>query len=215
MKAIVVGATGATGKDLVCQLLKDDFFDIVSIFVRRDPGLSHPKLRTHIVDFDAISEWAGLVQGDVLFSLLGTTVKQAGSQEQQWTVDYDYQLKIAEAAKANGVQTMELVSSIGADSQSRFFYTRMKGSLEAAIQALRFERLIILRPPSLVRRGSDRHRERIAVRMLKILNFVGLFKAYAPMKTQDVAKVMIRTTKAKGSKGTRIIEAEEMRIVAI
>lgn len=88
MKALIIGATGATGKDLVTQLLSDDQFEEVHIFVRRNVDIQHDKLHVHVVDFDKIEEWKAELQGDVLFSALGTTIKQAGSQKQQWKVDY-------------------------------------------------------------------------------------------------------------------------------
>lgn len=88
MKATVLGATGAIGKDLVEQLLKDDTFDRVDIFVRREVKVPSAKLVTHVVDFDHPEQWADRLTGDVLFSTLGTTIKAAGSQAAQWKVDY-------------------------------------------------------------------------------------------------------------------------------
>ncbi len=111
MKALVLGATGAVGKDLVEQLLKADAFERVDVFVRREVKVTSAKLVSHIVDFQHPETWAGLLTGDVLFSCLGTTIKAAGSQEAQWKVDYTYQLEAAKAARANGVKKLVLVSS--------------------------------------------------------------------------------------------------------
>ena len=91
MTALVIGATGAVGKDLVDLLLKDDSFESVSVFVRRPLGFQNPRLTVHLVDFDLPGQWHHLLTGDVLFSCLGTTIKAAGSQEAQWKVDYTYQ----------------------------------------------------------------------------------------------------------------------------
>ena len=88
MKALVLGATGAIGKDLVGQLLQDDTFDRVDIFVRREVKIPSAKLVAHVVDFDHPEQWADKLTGDVLFSTLGTTIKAAGSQKAQWKVDY-------------------------------------------------------------------------------------------------------------------------------
>ncbi len=155
MNAIIIGATGATGKDLLQQILKDDTFTQVAVFVRRPIGIQHPKLTTHIIDFDQPEAWKHLVTGDVLFSCLGTTLKAAGSQQAQWKIDYDYQYQFAKAAKDNGIKHYVLVSSTGAYSQSRFFYMKMKGALEDAVKTLRFERLSIFNPPTLIRKNSD------------------------------------------------------------
>lgn len=95
MKALVIGATGAVGRDLVDQLLKDDAFGSVVAFVRRPLAVENPKLTVHVIDFDHPEQWRQLLQGDVLFSCLGTTIKAAGSQEAQWKVDYTYQYEAA------------------------------------------------------------------------------------------------------------------------
>lgn len=214
MNAIVIGATGATGKDLLKQLLENSAVKTVIIFVRRDPGITHAKLTTFVVDFNDIPSWSNKIQGDVLFSVLGTTRAQAGSKEAQWKVDYDYQYEIAKAARQNGVKTMELMSALGANCNSSFFYSRMKGELEIAINKLDFPKLIITRPPSLVRRKSKRWGERLIVAGLRTINAFGILRHLAPMKTQDVAKVMIRTAK-NNNVDSRILEPDEMRIIAL
>ena len=203
-KALVLGATGAVGKDLVERLLSDDTFGEVDIFVRRQVGWDAPKLRVHIVDFDRPEEWNHLLSGDVLFSCLGTTIKAAGSQEAQWKVDYTYQYNAAKAARENGVPTYVLVSAIGASSQSKFFYTRMKGTLDDAVQALGFPACFILRPPSLIRKGSDRFGEKVGVAVLKAFNAIGLLRAYRPLPTEDLADAMISLAKS-GEDGFRIV----------
>lgn len=88
MKAILLGATGAVGRDLVRQLLQDDRFTELYLLVRRIPeGLSSPKLRIELLDFDQPNEWPELPEADVLFSSLGTTLRDAGSQAAQYRVD--------------------------------------------------------------------------------------------------------------------------------
>lgn len=195
MKAIVIGATGATGKDIVSQLLADEVFDDVHIFVRREVSMQHAKLHVHVVDFDKIGEWKDELHGDVLFSALGTTIKQAGSQKEQWKVDYTYQYEVAEAAKENGVPMVALVSSAWATADSKVFYTRMKGQLEEDVKKLGFRSVYIMRPPSLIRKGTDRIGENISVRILQALNKVGLLRSIRPMPTSQVAHAMIAMAK--------------------
>ena len=113
MKALVIGATGAVGKDLVQQLIDDSSVERVDIFVRREVRIPSAKLVAHVVDFDHPETWADQLQSDVLFSCMGTTIKAAGTQEAQWKVDYTYQYEAAKAAKVNGVPTYVLVSAIG------------------------------------------------------------------------------------------------------
>lgn len=207
MKALVIGATGSTGKSLVKQLLEDETYSSVTIFVRKDISLIHPKLHTHIIQFDQPNEWQELVQGDVLFSCLGTTKKLAGSQDAQYTVDFTYQYQFAQAAKANGVKSLVLVSSANASPTSRFFYLKMKGELEVAVKQLNFQSLIIFRPPLLIREQSDRAGEKLGEYILGFFNSIGLLKKMTPMKTADLATAMILSSK-QNSTGETLLEGQ-------
>lgn len=209
MKAMIIGASGATGKALLRQLLDDSAFGQVEIFVRRDVGIQHPKLSVQRIDFADSASWRDKVRGDVLFSCLGTTLKAAGSQAAQKMVDYDYQLAFAQAAAANGVGTLALVSSGGASAASRLFYPRIKGELEQAVQALGFAELLIFRPPLLLRPDSDRAAEIWGGKILKLLNAIGLFKSQTPLPTDKLAAAMIRAVKQQ-REGTQILEASEI-----
>lgn len=209
MIALVIGATGAVGKDLVQQLLADDAVERVDVFVRREIKTQSAKLVTHVVDFDQPELWADKLKGDVLFSCLGTTMRAAGSKQAQWKVDYTYQYQAAKTARTNGVKTLVLVSSVGASSKSKVFYSRMKGALDDAVQELGFEGCFILRPPSLIRKGSDRFGETVSVAVLKGLNAVGLLRSWAPMPTEAVAASMIRLAES-GRKGVEIINSQDI-----
>lgn len=209
MTALVIGATGATGKDLVTQLLEDAAFDQIHVFVRRNVDLHHDKLHVHRVDFDQMDEWKDQLQGDVLFSALGTTIKKAGSQQAQWKIDYTYQHEVATAAKANGVERMVLVSSAWATADSKVFYTRMKGQLEEDVKKLGFKHLSIMRPPSLIRKDTDRLGERVSVILLQALNKIGLLRSIRPMPTSQVAQAMIVMAK-EPKEGTSILEPKDL-----
>lgn len=200
MKALIIGATGATGKDLVTQLLADDTYSEVHCFVRKPLTLTHPKLHAHVVDFETPEAWADLLRGDVAFSCLGTTLAVAGSKEAQWRVDYDYQYNFAKHCRNNGVPTFVLVSAAGAKAQSKLFYNRMKGQLEDAIKALGFPRLLIFQPSILIRSNSDRGGENFTVKVFNFLNKLGILKRYRPMPTAVLAQRMRKeaATVAKG-----------------
>ena len=191
MKALIIGATGATGKDLVTQLLADDTYSEVHCFVRKPMNLTHPKLHTHVVDFDTPDAWSDLLHGDVAFSCLGTTLAVAGSKDAQWRVDYDYQYAFAEHCKNNGVPTFVLVSAAGAKAQSKLFYNHMKGALEEAVKKLNFPRLLIFQPSVLIRSNNDRGAENFSVKAIHFLNKIGLFKHYRPMPTEILAEKML------------------------
>ena len=200
MKALIIGATGATGKDLLSQLLADDTYAEVHCFVRKPLALTHPKLHAHVVDFETPEAWADLLHGDVAFSCLGTTLAVAGSKDAQWRVDYDYQYAFAEHCKNNGVPTFVLVSAAGAKAQSKLFYNRMKGQLEDAVKALDFSSLLIFQPSVLIRSNSDRAGENLSVKTINFLNKLGILKRYRPMPTAVLAERMRKevATVAKG-----------------
>ena len=210
MKAIVIGATGAVGKELVRALLDDARYTEVAVFVRRDPGVTHPKLTAHVINFEQPDTWRAFVTGDVLFSALGTSLKQAGSKEAQRRIDYDYQHMFAEAAHANGVPHLVLLSSLGADSRSSIFYLRLKGELDDAVQRLGFDTVHIVRPPSLIRPEAKRLGETAVVKILQGLNAVGIAKNLAPMSVDTVARCMMEIgTENHG--GVQIIAGQDIR----
>ena len=195
MKALLIGATGATGTDLLEKLLHDTTFDEVTIFVRKQIGFTNDKLKVHVVNFDRPDEWKHLVKGDVAFSCLGTTLKAAGSKEAQRKVDYDYQYNFAKAAKENNVAHFILVSSYGANSKSSIFYSRIKGELEEAVQALQFQKTTIFNPGMLQRKNTDRSGEVVMEKILRFINMLGLFKKHKPLSTEVLAQAMINAAK--------------------
>ncbi len=197
MKALVIGATGATGKDLVNQLLNDKDYEEVNIFVRKPVSIDNPKLKTHIVDFEKPEEWKDLVKGDVAFSCLGTTLKAAGSKEAQRKVDYDYQYNFAKTAKENKVDDYILVSSYGANPNSKIFYSRMKGELEQSIKDLHFNKITIFQPGMLDRKDSERTGEVLGGKIIRFANKFGVFTQQKPLPTDILAKAMINSSKIK------------------
>ena len=199
MKALVIGATGATGKDLVKQLLNDKDFDEVDVFVRKPLDIENEKLKTHIVDFEKPEDWKNSVKGDVAFSCLGTTLKSAGSKEAQRKVDYDYQYEFAKAAKENDVEDYILVSAYGANPQSKIFYSKMKGELEDAVRKLHFNKITIFKPGMLERKDSERSDEVLGSRIIKFANKIGLLESQKPLPTDVLAKAMINSSKIKSN----------------
>jgi uncharacterized protein YbjT (DUF2867 family) len=190
--ALVIGATGLVGKELVRQLLEDGRFGRVIVLVRRSTGRSHPRLEEHLVDFDNPPGWRHLVRGDVLFSAMGTTLKKAGSQEAQYKIDYTYQYDAARAAAENGVPAYVLVSSAGANARSRIFYSRMKGELEDAVKGLPFSFIRIIQP-GILAGGREEFRlgERIGIGVMSVLGQVPGLTAYKPYHASVVARALI------------------------
>ena len=191
LTALVIGATGATGTELVKQLIDDHQYSSVVVFSRRPLLLSHPNLTTHIVDFDNPQSWAHFVQGDVLFSALATTLKQAGSQKEQYKIDYTYQYQTAATAVANGVANYVLVSAMGANTKSWLFYPRIKGELDKAVEALPFKQIHIFRPGFLLRQPDKiRPMEKLGIAIIHFFNKLGLFKSQKPLPVDVLAQKM-------------------------
>ncbi|MBX0289456.1 NAD(P)H-binding protein [Hymenobacter sp. HSC-4F20] len=190
--ALLIGATGLVGDHLLRQLLLDARFDRLKVFVRRPTGYQSPKLEEHVVDFDQLQSWHELLTGNVLFSTLGTTLRQAGSQQAQYKVDYTYQYRTAQAAAANGVSTFVLVSSAGADADSFVFYNRMKGELERDIKRLPFQRIRILQPGVLAGgRAQVRLGEKVGLVLASVVGAVPPLRGYRPVHARIVAQAMI------------------------
>lgn len=209
MKALIIGATGATGRDLVSVLLRDSDYTEVVAFVRRPSGLAHPKYSEIITDFEKLEVVSDSIRGDVWFSCLGTTLKAAGSKEKQWHIDHDIPVEFAEIAKRNGVPKAVLVSAYGASSASRVFYSKLKGTLDDGILKLGFDPCLIFRPGFLLREDTDRAGERITAQALKFLNRLGLLRKFQPLPTSTLAEKLAKAPKVFAS-GTHIIELDSI-----
>jgi uncharacterized protein YbjT (DUF2867 family) len=190
--AIVIGGTGMVGKQLVKLLLEDTRFSKVYLYGRRSLGTQNAKLDERLIDFNKPDSWQKMVTGDILFSTLGTTLKQAGGQQAQYKVDHTYQFQFAEAAAYNDVPVYVLVSSASASPDSKLFYSRMKGELEHDVKKLPFKSINILQPSLLVgTREKPRFGESFGFHVLRLINFIGLFRKYRPIQDRIVAKAMI------------------------
>lgn len=193
--AIVIGATGLVGAQLVELLLKDSRFEQVKILVRRSANITHEKLQEHIIDFDEPDSWKKFVTGDVLYSALGTTLRAAGSKEAQYKIDYTYQYQVAKIAAAHDVKEYVLVSSAGSGQDSKIFYLRIKGELEREIQRLPFETIHIIRPGMLAgERKEVRTGEKIGIGFMNLLSAIPGLGNLKPIEGREVAQAMVNAT---------------------
>ena len=193
LHALVLGASGATGRELVKLLLDDSNFSQVSIFVRTDPKISDKKLTIHKIDFAKLEEYKDLIKGDILFSALGTTKKEAGGKKEQYLVDYTYQYEFAKMASDNRVTNYSLVSSTGANSNSSFFYPKTKGELEESVKKLNFKKIDIFQSPMLIRQPDlMRSGEKSGIKFLNAVNKIGILKSQKPLNVKDLALKMIK-----------------------
>ncbi len=199
-RVVVVGATGLVGAHLVELLSERDAVGQVVSVTRRPVDYESDKVQNEVIDFDNIQAHAELFKGDVLFSCLGTTLRQAGSIRAQRIVDFDYQHQIAKIAALNQVGHYLLVSSSGANATSRSQYLKMKGELENAVSGLGFSHLSIVQPSLLL---GDRSHKRIAEDLGAVV-FPALcrlpgFKQYKPIHGRQVARKLIELSVLRDS----------------
>ena len=193
--ALVIGATGASGQQIVKFLLEDPNYDSVNIFVRRKVDSKNVKLNVNVIDFSQLHLYKDLIKGDVLFSALGTTIKDAGTKDKQFLVDYTYQYEFAKIASENGVDTLSLISSIGANKKSLFFYPKIKGKLEESVKLLPFKKIQIYQPPSLIRQVElMRFGEKVSVKVFQWLSGIGLFISLKPISVTFLASKIVRNS---------------------
>lgn len=192
-EAIVVGATGLTGTSLVEQLCENDEYVSVTVIARRAPAFTHPKLEVKIRNLDTLEE-KDFELAHELYCCLGTTIKKAGSREQFEKVDFEYPLTIASLAKKRGIPHMLVITAMGANEKSLFYYNRVKGKLEHDLMELGLQRLSIIRPSLLVgEREEFRLGEKAGEKVLKLVKplLIGPLKRSRAIEASQVAKAMI------------------------
>ncbi|WP_026996614.1 NAD(P)H-binding protein [Flectobacillus major] len=210
-KAIIIGATGLVGSTLTKALLADTTYSNVVLLVRTKVPLQHPKLQQVLFDFD--NPDSSLVQGDILFCAMGTTLAKAGSKAVQYKIDCTYPYEIAKIAKANGIEQYFLVSSIGADERSSNFYLRTKGDLEEKLKSLQFSHFVSVRPSIILgNRQEKRIGEKIGIILVKLIEplLLGSLKKYRGVHVDKIVKMLISRANAQNPPSIEIIESDKI-----
>ena len=208
--ALIIGATGLVGSKIVRRLNDSKFYLNVVLLVRRKSEFNHLKFEERVINFDNINQ--ELIKGDDVFCAIGTTLKKAGSKENQYKIDCEYPFKIAKIAKANNAKQFILVSSLGADPNSSNFYLRTKGELEEKIATLNFETFIILRPSIIIgKRPEFRLGETIGIFFITVFGplFFGNLKKYKGVRAGAIASRMVIAAN-QNLKGKHIIESDKI-----
>ncbi|MGY5452022.1 NAD(P)H-binding protein [Agarivorans sp. MS3-6] len=210
--AIVLGATGLVGRELVRQLLDDTRWGKVVVVARRGLDIKAEALEEHLVDFDHIEDWQYLLQGHSLFICLGTTLKQAGSKQVMRQIDLDLPIQLATIAKQHQVQDCLVISSLMANANSFAYYLRLKGELEQQLASLQFERLMIFRPgPLLGERSSPRFSEQVVAAMQPLFGFTySPLKAWRGIRAEDLAQLMISKANSSTVERQQVFEKETL-----
>jgi uncharacterized protein YbjT (DUF2867 family) len=214
--ALVLGSTGLIGKELVKVLSEHDQYEKIHLLVRRPIEFKSDKCETHIVDFDHLDKYQELFQVTVVFCCLGTTIKKAKTKEAFKKVDYEYPVEAAKVAKENGVEKFLIVSAMGAASNSRIFYNRVKGELEESLRKLNLPSLQIFRPSLLLgNREEFRLGEKAAEKASGFLNFimVGPLRPYRGIQAKKVAEAMAVIANSNKN-GTTIYLSHEIEVMS-
>jgi uncharacterized protein YbjT (DUF2867 family) len=215
--ALIAGAAGLVGSRCLARLLDDPAYERVLALVRRPLPQTDRKLAQHIVDFDRLGA-AGteFPAADDVFCCLGTTMKRAGSEAAFRQVDFTYVVSLAGLALGRGAKQFLLVSSLGANPNSRVFYSRVKGETEAAVTALPFEGRQIFRPSILLgERAEHRAGERAGIVVMRGLSFAlqGPLRNYRPIGADTVARAMVKVAHT-APRGVNVFESSEIERLA-
>ena len=209
--ALIAGASGIVGSYLLRMLLQSDRYSKVIALVRSPLALQDPKLEQKVVDFNKLAVTPGLIADDV-FCCLGTTMKKAGSKEKFYQVDYSYVVELAKATSRQFASQFLVVSAMGADKNSRFFYNRVKGEMEEAITKLSFTAVHIFRPSLLT---GNRQEVRIGEKIGEVvmgglkIAMLGPLKKYRAIPARTVAKAMLQMAIDNGG-GIKIHQSDEI-----
>lgn len=212
--ALIAGASGLVGGFLLQELLAAKEYDRVIALGRRLLPVEHPKLQQVVVDFTALDRVTVDLRCDDAFCCLGTTIKEAGSQEAFRAVDHTAVLAFAWAAQRNGAQRFFMVSAMGADSGSRVFYSRVKGEAEEALQVLDFATLAIFQPSLLLGpRAKKRLGERVMTPVMWLAEplLFGRLRKYRAIEAEVVARAMLRCSFGRPGQGVLVFTSDEIQ----
>lgn len=215
-KVIIVGASGLIGNSLLYALIGSKQIAEITLLLRHSLSISDSKVKQIIVNFDDLEEYTNEIKGDIIYCCLGTTKNKSPDQNNYRKVDFNYPLKLAKIGVKNGVSQFHIVSSLGANSNSKTFYLRLKGELENELKKLNIPSLHIYQPSFLEgKREENRLLEKLMLPIMKLINPLlwGSLENYRSIKASDVAKAMINQS-LKELKGTYTYPSKQIKELA-
>ncbi|MFE1244329.1 oxidoreductase [Fictibacillus sp. NPDC058756] len=203
---IVAGASGLVGKEVVKHLISDPTCSEIILLVRKNSEIKHPKIKEVLFDFTSSEYKIENIKADSMLICIGTTMKKAQTKERFEEVDLHIPVKLAKLAIKLNVQNVAIISAMGADSKSLFFYNRVKGEMETKLISINLKNLTIVRPSLLIGdRNEFRFGERFAEKIYTALPFI-FPKKYKPIDASSVARAMIKASFSFSDKEVNIIE---------
>lgn len=210
--ALIAGASGLVGSQLLPLLLNCGRYAKVISVGRRPLPLVHPLLVQRTVDFEHLEDHRLALIADDVYCCLGTTMRQAGSRAAFYQVDYLYVVKLAALTAANFAAQFMVVSAMGADASSAFYYNRVKGDMEAAVRQAPFRAIHIFRPSLLLGpRAEKRLGEQVGAVLMRLVGPLlrGPLRRYRAVPAQAVAQSMLNAAYQEGG-GVRVYLSDEI-----
>lgn len=214
--AVLAGATGLIGSELLKILLTESAYDQILVVARKSTGIHHPKLIELIIDFDKLEDYAAEITGHALFSCLGTTRNKTPDKALYRKIDHDYPVKLAQLTAQNGVEQYHLVSSIGANSKSSSYYIRFKGETEEDVKQAGVKSVHIYQPSFITGdRKEFRFMEKIFIGLSFVLDplLVGSLKKYRSIPAKTIARAMFNQS-IKNSEGIFVYPSDKIKQLA-
>ncbi|WP_297690687.1 NAD-dependent epimerase/dehydratase family protein [uncultured Eudoraea sp.] len=192
--AIILGATGLCGSILLQILLKDNRYKKIKLFSRKSVEIRDEKLQEHIIDLLRLSDHESDFLADEVFCCIGTTRAKTPDKDLYKKIDFGIPLNAASLCKKNKIGTFVVISSLGANAESRVFYTKLKGQMENALVSMGIPKIHILQPSLIAgHREENRPGEWFAKKVFLVLNtvLVGPFRKYRSVTPQAIARSMV------------------------
>jgi uncharacterized protein YbjT (DUF2867 family) len=207
--AALIGATGLVGQNLLSQLLQDKRYQKVWVYARSEPDNKHPKLVWKQGDLlsEALFE-AGIPAEDV-FCAIGTTRAKTPDLEKYRAIDYGIPVRAAQMGLKGKMRSFLVVSSLGANAQSSFFYPRLKGEMEQALLAMQIPKLHLFRPSFILgERKETRWGENIGKALFAFLAPI-IPSRYRGLSAEKIAKAMVCA--ANQSSAPQVLETKAIK----
>ena len=203
--ALLFGSSGLVGGCLLDQLINDDNYSKIKLFVRSVPQISDPKIEIIRTDFNNLQNHKEDIKGDDCFLCIGTTKQNSPDKNEYQRVELEIPKEIAQIAKSNSINTFVFISSGYADPKSSGDYLKFKGQVEEELKSLNFTKLGIMRPSFLMgKRKEKRIGEKIGILVFKLLSplLLGPLKKMKPINSEIVAKAMVAFAQSDTQKNT-------------
>ena len=213
--AIILGATGLTGGTLLQKLLDDDRYSKIKLFSRSSTGVKNGKIEEHLIDLFELKKSRNEFKADEVYCCIGTTQAKTPDEDNYYKIDHGIPVSAAKFARENGIQKFLVISALGADPDSKFFYNRTKGEMERDVLKEGPSQTYIFRPSLITgNRKENRPFEAFGKQVMKVADhlLVGSLKKYQSIHPDAIAKAMIYV--ANNPYSATKIESKEIAEIA-